>query len=708
MADEDEASSHQTKRVFINRIDSYSSKCIAKFLSTCTVGASLEEARDAEMEEEEDSLSKEQKSKVEKGTFEIVGTVSSKDEKKNFSFATEEYYSMNREELLLRLMKCDIIIYNITENTDQIDEASWAISALHADLDNFNDPKMFILISTVMTWGMSKPIDPDQPEIPFTEEDYRRRRPHPNFKDHISVEKLVVKMGKTNKYKFSTYVVASGLQYGMGENIFHFFFKTSWMGEVSEIPVFGAGSNIIPTIHVNDLASVIQNIVDFKPNTHYLVAVDDSKNTLEDIVKVISQVLGPGKIQNVTKEDAFLTKDLTQRDIDSLFVNLRMEAIVLKESLNVHWVCESGIVENINHVVEEYRQTRGLLPIRICILGPPAAGKSTVAEKICKHYKLHHIKVKDTIAECIAHLETLNQLEDEENENDEMAGGSLEFLEGLKENMDQNGGRLDDQFLIRIMRDKLNSTPCRNQGFVLDGFPKTYDQAKELFSADEDEPEDTRSRGPPFNRKIIPEYILSLNATDEFLKTRVLNLPEIAVEGTHYTQDQFPRKLASFRESNVEDETVLNYFDELEIHLEHIDITSSDDLEYLVVMEKIINILGAARNYGLTLEELEEEERRIAEERLKQLAAKKAEIERKEEEEAASRTARWEEWSKRTEEVQKVEQELLEAQTAPLRSYLMNNVMPTLTQGLIECCKAKPDDPVDFLAEYLFKNNPQV
>ena len=42
-------------------------------------------------------------------------------------------------------------------------------------------------------------------------------------------------------------------------------------------------------------------------------------------------------------------------------------------------------------------------------------------------------------------------------------------------------GRLDDQYVIRIMRDKLKSKLCRNQGFVLDSFPKTYEQAKDLF-----------------------------------------------------------------------------------------------------------------------------------------------------------------------------------------------------------------------------------
>lgn len=43
----------------------------------------------------------------------------------------------------------------------------------------------------------------------------------------------------------------------------------------------------------------------------------------------------------------------------------------------------------------------------------------------------------------------------------------------------------------------------------------------------------------------------------------------------------------------------------------------------------------------------------------------------------------------------------------PLRNYLMKYVLPTLTQGLIEVANLRPDDPVDYLAEYLFKENPE-
>lgn len=43
-------------------------------------------------------------------------------------------------------------------------------------------------------------------------------------------------------------------------------------------------------------------------------------------------------------------------------------------------------------------------PIRICLAGPPAVGKSTIAEKLCSHYKIHHIKIKEVIEENLTQL----------------------------------------------------------------------------------------------------------------------------------------------------------------------------------------------------------------------------------------------------------------------------------------------------------------
>lgn len=62
------------------------------------------------------------------------------------------------------------------------------------------------------------------------------------------------------------------------------------------------------------------------------------------------------------------------------------------------------------------------------------------------------------------------------------------------------------------------------------------------------------------------EFVFSLVASDEFLISRIIGLPESDVAGTRYTEIQFLQSLKRFRKLNTDDKTVLNYFDELEIH----------------------------------------------------------------------------------------------------------------------------------------------
>ncbi|KNB46838.1 Dpy-30 domain-containing protein [Blastocystis sp. subtype 4] len=44
----------------------------------------------------------------------------------------------------------------------------------------------------------------------------------------------------------------------------------------------------------------------------------------------------------------------------------------------------------------------------------------------------------------------------------------------------------------------------------------------------------------------------------------------------------------------------------------------------------------------------------------------------------------------------------------PLRAYLDKTVVPLLLLGLAETAKERPDNPVEFLANFLLQNNPQV
>ncbi|XP_062974560.1 adenylate kinase 7 [Elgaria multicarinata webbii] len=727
MSEEEEAVAEaeeiiRCQRIFLNHLDTYGGSNIGRYLASCTVGASLEEVPEEEEEEDEGrSAADVSPSKPKEGIYQVVGTLSQAESTKP-DFAVEAYRTLSDDERLAYLSECDIIIYNITEDAKQIVEATSAATALSDKAYKFEKQKVFILLSTIMTWARSKPLDPEDPEIPFTEEDYRRRKPHPNFIEHSNAEKTIIKLGKTNKSKFATYVVASGVQYGAEERLLHYFFKLSWLGETPAIPYFGDGRNFVPAIHIVDLAAVLQNIADHRPRTHYLIAVDEAIQTLGEIVKCISRNVGPGKTQKVPRENAFLNKDLTQAHLDELLVNLRMEAVFLKENFNIKWVAQAGIVESIEQVVKEYKQSRGLLPVKICILGSPGVGKTSIAELLCKHYKVHHIKIKEVITKAIENLEKIiapkevveTEVEEEEEEEEEAEeeGDNIEetqeLLDSIKENMEQNAGRLDDNYVIRFMKETLMSMPCKNQGYVLDGFPKTYDMAKDLFNIeDEEEEDDMKGKMHHYDKLITPDYVISLNASDEFLKNRIMNLPESIVAGTHYSQDRYLRSLSLFRELNTDDETVLNYFDELEIHPQNIDVSKFEGLENRVIAKEIIKQIGEPRNYGLTEDEMEELERKQAEERLAREAKEKADLEQRETEERAQKLANWEEWNKRLDEVKQQECELLEAQSIPLRNYLMKHVMPTLMQGLNQCCMVRPDDPVDFLAEYLFKNNPE-
>jgi adenylate kinase len=60
----------------------------------------------------------------------------------------------------------------------------------------------------------------------------------------------------------------------------------------------------------------------------------------------------------------------------------------------------------------------------------------------------------------------------------------------------------------------------------------------------------------------------------------------------------------------------------------------------------------------------------------------------------------------RIEEI-KLEKEELESYSEgiPVRKFLLLNIMPILTKGMLEVCKINPIDPIDYLADFLFKNS---
>ena len=94
--------------------------------------------------------------------------------------------------------------------------------------------------------------------------------------------------------------------------------------------------------------------------------------------------------------------------------------------------------------------------------------------------------------------------------------------------------------------------------------------------------------------------MVSLDSDDDFLKKRIMNLPESVVSGTHNTEDLFLKRLAEFRAVNTDDQTVLNYFDELEVHPEHVDISKDTSSNMSQVGWGIV----FSNSFSFTIEEI--------------------------------------------------------------------------------------------------------
>ncbi len=96
--------------------------------------------------------------------------------------------------------------------------------------------------------------------------------------------------------------------------------------------------------------------------------------------------------------------------------------------------------------------------MNLVFLGPPGAGKGTQAKEVAKEQGLAHISTGDILREAVK-----NQTET-----------------GLKAKQYMDAGDLvPDAVVVAIIGERIQQADCQD-GYVLDGFPRTYEQAEAL------------------------------------------------------------------------------------------------------------------------------------------------------------------------------------------------------------------------------------
>ncbi len=126
--------------------------------------------------------------------------------------------------------------------------------------------------------------------------------------------------------------------------------------------------------------------------------------------------------------------------------------------------------------------------MHLILFGPPGAGKGTQAKILSEKFNIPHISTGDMLREAVANQTEL----------------------GMKaKSIMETGQLVPDDVMIGIIKETLSSEKCKN-GFILDGFPRTVDQAKALDQL--------------FNELNITDVvILDFNIDEEEIIKRVTN-----------------------------------------------------------------------------------------------------------------------------------------------------------------------------------------
>ncbi len=96
--------------------------------------------------------------------------------------------------------------------------------------------------------------------------------------------------------------------------------------------------------------------------------------------------------------------------------------------------------------------------VKIVFLGAPGSGKGTYSERISPKLGVPHISTGDIFREAVA-------------KGTELGKKVKEYLE--------SGSLVPDEITIQVLKERISQPDCE-KGFILDGFPRTLEQAKAL------------------------------------------------------------------------------------------------------------------------------------------------------------------------------------------------------------------------------------
>ena len=300
----------------------------------------------------------------------------------------------NPETLIKDILSCQLAVFDL--HTSEHHEIEWILTKIASE--NPTDFRL-VLISSVLTWAGADntSANDDEAQRPLTADFFLTRKPHPEFETWKFLETLGLKIP-------CVHVVACGALYGLGESTdwFREAFEGGYWGDAERLTRLAQNpSDYIPTLHFRDMARAVVHLGEGTP-PKYSIMVDTVCSSKKEILKAVAngfglieifpeeadqepekdgrQISGDNpdgiaaekveqKVEGDPQPDAQVPSPAVPENIFASAwstVNFRFTCSEFFTGLSLH--CPGGLVANISKIISEFYVSRRIEPPRIIIL----------------------------------------------------------------------------------------------------------------------------------------------------------------------------------------------------------------------------------------------------------------------------------------------------------------------------------------------------
>eukprot|EP00941_MAST-03F_sp_MAST-3F-sp1_P005144 g5144.t1 len=665
---------------------------------------------------------------------------------------SERFTAHSSATIVLDPLQADVIIISLVD--EELSKAGEILVRVQADEFSKKERTLIGISQVVQTWGAM--------QNNISSSSWKMRAPLRGFVEAYRAENAVL---RANSPLLRTFVVGAGILYGCGESsnfLSRYFdegFKLWVSGKFSDplrVPFYGnqnCGDNVLPTIHMLDLASIVTALA-FSSKVErvggsYVVAVDKSTDSAAEIFAVLEDLFGkdgkPLRVTGGTEKDAE-TKSFSERDYShyvTLAANMKMTAYDIP-TLKEPWIAHDGLCKCSKSMlmdsVSSWMSKVRVEPLHVAIStvspGTDHAEQNSVAKVVADFLSIPLISVEVIVTKLKDDYVKAKESSGDDAFDEKMKATDALLTLGKKLSQFNSVYRIPIQLLgnavvagVGPLLDEKMKKRAAYTGFVVTGLPLTA--LRELrerlklntfICIDKEEEEEGTASEMKESKGLSKLESKTKGREESKLKSREETKAKSMNDNIAEKKQNNDNTADDVKSSDLLDELVRELANDLIVLKGYTSATANSTI-VAHIQAKYNSLTPERFRQALPLQNevtRVEEEVVNREEKTEEVAEKTAvELAKGAASTALVSTFDFESCGERSfgvveskggisEEDIRAEKKELEKRCKPLRELLIKEVVPSVSAGLIALCNARPDNPLEFLGNFLTKYKNEI